>query len=452
MKIKLHENAKKDFNERMKEFLYELKPDKTKKQKHVKIESSASHAFVSGNFTDKEIINISSKGYIDNLSGKQIARYFIADNTPIGLGQESYSAFVKVAETFHRRKEISPLLSLEFIIDCTFEWFEYMYKGLVSADKDFVDFLVQKAEKAIKKLKVSIPISFLSIEKPFKIGNITFEYFKTEFFNSYINHFKSKAQKSEGFNIFERNFRNRYQGMVFASISLEAEQERCIEIARFETERALMVLRFFSPSTFIPIIPCYFGIMGQTDIPKSYVFIFENEIPTVDEGTADRRKYVWPISHKGFEELKKLGIGIASDLIRKQNPSEFENLIINSMSLFGKSLTSNNYQDKIVYLLISIETSLLLNQSEPIQSNVGLRLSFLTESEPKKRKAVKALINEAYKIRSSYIHHGKIVEDWELLKRLQHVIWTAIKNMLINKDKFKTQKNFLDYVEKLILT
>jgi len=457
MKIQLNEKAAIYFNEKVKEFLYELKPDTTKNRDQAKVESSASHVFVSDHFTDKNIINISSVGYVDNLSGKQVARYFLVDKTPIGLDQEFYADFVKFAESLHRKKEINKLLSLEFIIDCTFEWFENRYKGLLHEDIDLVEFLLQKAEKAIKRTKISIPISFLSIEKPFEIGNITFEYFRTEFFDRYINYTKSKAQKSDSFNldnfkIFERNFRKKYQGAVFSSISLEAEQRKCVETARSETEKALMVLRFFSPSTFLPQIPCYFGIMGQTDIPKNHVFIFENEIPLIREEIEEMRMHIWSISHREFEKLRKLGIEIPSDLIIKQNPSEFETLILNSMSLFGRSLTSDNYQDKIVYSLVSIETLLLQNQSEPIQSNVGLRLSFLTESKSEKRKDVKDLINRAYKTRSSYIHHGKIGENWEILEKLQHLIWTAIRNALISKDRFKTQNDFLDYIENLILT
>lgn len=92
------------------------------------------------------------------------------------------------------------------------------------------------------------------------------------------------------------------------------------------------------------------------------------------------------------------------------------------------------------------------NQTEPIQSNVGLRLAFLTCSELERRKNVREVINKAYKFRSSYIHHGNIGEDWELLKELQHIIWTAIRNALASKDKFKTPKEFFDYIESMILS
>jgi len=160
----------------------------------------------------------------------------------------------------------------------------------------------------------------------------------------------------------------------------------------------------------------------------------------------------WSISSHEFSEVNKMGLGLAANLIFKEDPSEFEESVLNSIYLFGRALTSKEFQDKIVYALVSVETLLLQNQSEPIQSNVGLRLAFLTESKPLKRKNIKEIINKAYKFRSSYIHHGKVSKDWELLETIQHTIWTAIRNALVSADRFKTRKEFFDYIENMILS
>lgn len=193
-------------------------------------------------------------------------------------------------------------------------------------------------------------------------------------------------------------------------------------------------------------------MMGQTDLPKRYVFIFKDHIPEIKEGIDEHRRYTWPIRAREISEFERLGLKEASNLISKETLNELESLILNSMTLFGRALISRQYQDKIVYVLVSAETLLIQNQSEPIQYNVGLRLAFLTQKEAEKRKSVKGLINRAYKLRSSYIHHGRTGEDWNLLQNLQHTIWDAIKNILMSKDRFVTQKDFIDYLEKLILS
>lgn len=459
MKIELNENAEKYFNEKVLDFLYELKPDKIQSEKPERVESSAAHVFISEHLTEKDIIGFTSMGYVDNLSGRQVARYFIADNKPIGLDQKSYAEFDKFIEGIYRKIEINSLLSKSFIHDCVFEWFEKKYKGTLPGDINLISFLKEKAEGSIKKYKVSLPISFLSIQSHFKIGKVLFDYLKKDFCDKYINDVKSKVigqdkLDEDKFKMFETRFRKKYQGTVFASIAIEAERQRCIEIAKLQVEKALTVLRFFSPSTFLPEIPCYFGIMGRADIPKNYYFIFEgeDEIPSIQEGIDELRMHTWSISANDFSEVYKMGLGLTSNLIFKEDSTEFEDSILNSIYLFGRSLTSMEFQDKIVYALVSIETLLLQNQTEPIESNVGLRLAFLTESEPEKRKNVKETINKAYKFRSSYIHHGKIREDWELLKDLQHTIWTAIRNALFSADRFKTPNEFLDYIENMILS
>lgn len=459
MKINLNENAERYFNDKVIGFLYQLKPDKTPSRKSQRVESSQAHTYVSGHFGEKEIIKFTSMGYVDNLTGKQVARFFEADKKLIGLDQNAHAEFVRFIESLYQKREINSVLSLSFLYDCVFKWFEDKYKGKLPAENDLISFLKENAEEAIKKFTVYMPISFLSIQKPFEVGNIRFEYLTTNFCDKYISNAKSKISEQgkfdeNSFNVFETRFRNRYQGNVFAAINIEAEQERCIEIAKLAVRKALTVLRFFSPSAFLPEIPSYFCIMGESDLPKNYYFVFENgeEIPSVHEGIDERRMHKWSISASEFAEISKLGIGLAAGLIFKDNPNEFEDSVLNSMHLFGRALTSKEFQDKIVYALVSAENLLLQNQSEPIQSNVGLRLAFLTESEHQKRKAVKVTINKSYKFRSAYIHHGKVIEEWELLKDLQHAIWTAIRNAMILANKFATRKDFFDYIEKMILS
>jgi len=140
MKIKLNEKAEKYFNEKVMDFLYERKPDKTQRQKTKRVESSTTHAFVSEHFTEKDIIEFTSMGYVDNLSGRQVVRYFISDNIPIGLDQKSYTQFDRFIESLYRKREINSLLSQSFIHDCAFKWFEKKYKGTLHGEIDLISF------------------------------------------------------------------------------------------------------------------------------------------------------------------------------------------------------------------------------------------------------------------------------------------------------------------------
>lgn len=95
---------------------------------------------------------------------------------------------------------------------------------------------------------------------------------------------------------------------------------------------------------------------------------------------------------------------------------------------------------------------MLQNPTEPVQANISQRLAFLTSKNFKDRKEVLNLIRDAYSLRSSYVHHGVSKPNFDLLQKVQHVVWTALRNILMTLDKFNTQKNLLDYIEELILT
>ena len=230
MKINLNEKAERYFNDKVMGFLYQLKPDKTPRRKSQRIESSQAHTYVSGHFEEKDIIEFTSIGYVDNLTGKQVARFFNADEKHIGLDQTAHAEFVRFIESLYKKREINSLLSLSFLYDYVFKWFEEKYKGKLHAENDLISFIKENAEKAKRKFTVYIPISFLSIQKSFEGGKVRFEYLTKNFCDKYISNAKSKISEQgkldeNSFNVFETRFRKRYQGTVFAAITIEAEQK-----------------------------------------------------------------------------------------------------------------------------------------------------------------------------------------------------------------------------------
>jgi hypothetical protein len=331
-----------------------------------------------------------------------------------------------------------------------FKWIEDRYKGSVSQSKTFIDHLISSSENDIKEYKVSIPISFLFIQAPFIIGKVTFEFFAIDFFDELEAHLKTFNQNdnTEGF----KKFRKKYQGVVFASTSIIAEQEKAVELAIQETEKALMVLRLLSPTTYIPQIPSYFGRMGFTHVPISHCFIFADKFPIVKESVAVKSDFNLKVNSEDLNMMKLGGLDYLSQLISKSDPNEFERLLLNSISIFTKGIVSSDLQDKFVFSLASIETLLLADSSEPIQHSVGLRLAFGASRSREERKQIIQLVKRAYTIRSSYLHHGKASSDMGVLTGLQHTIVTALRNIMMNSSRFSNQAQLIDFIENMILS
>lgn len=454
MTIELSKDAEKYLNEQAEELLLLLQPaNLKKKQPDGKAQSSATHVFTE-TIAESEITDFRITGTVDHF-GAEKSRYFQTQLGPIGLEGDSYTRFEGLINMFSSRAELRKLLTANFLKIILFEWFEKRHKGELTSSTNFVACLKERALAEIKTRKISIPISYMTIEKPFKIGNITFEYYTTDFFDQIEKHIRANVgNQTESLNEGIRAIRKRYQGVVFASISVHAETEKCIDIANQETENALMVLRFFSPTTFVPEIPSYFGMMGKVHIPSRYLFIFEDglSMPTIKEEFAERRDPMCILREQDIQDFKNHGLGHASELITKENRTELEELLMTSLFLFTRGTVAKEFQDKLVFTLVSIETLLLQNQSEPIQRSVGLRLCFLAASKVNERKQVVDLVKEAYKERSKYLHHGHSKSDFELLQKLQHIVWTAFINVLSITDRYSTQNELLKFIEEKILS
>lgn len=451
MDIKLPSQAEEYFNKKAEELFSLLQPSSLKGRGKPKTKLSNSHS-VKYSLNSKDFINIRMTGAIDGF-GRERSRYFQTQEGSIGLEGEKYSHFAQLVTELVERSELKDFLSEEFLKEILFRWLEKKYKEEFTEAFNCVDYLKKRAKEEIKTRKISTPISYLSIEKPFKIGNVTFEFYTKEFFDRFEKHIREDLNKrGSDSGSFVDKLRDDYQGTVFSSISIKGETRKCIEIAKEETEKALVGLRFFSPTAFIPEIPSYFGVMGKVFIPSSHVFIFENDFPNIQKKINETRYFIFKVREEDLQKFREYGLDHLNKLLIKENKTKLEKLLLNCLFLFSKAITAKDFQDTLVFTLVSIETLLLRSTSEPIQSTVGLRLSFLSGQNIKDRKYVKKLVNDAYRVRSAYLHHGKRKKDFTLLKNLQLHVWIALRNVLVTRDNYSSQEELLKYIEDLVLS
>lgn len=409
---------------------------------------SIAHQVIDHHFQDEDVIGSTSFSTIDGF-GKEKSKFFESDKGFIGLADSDYDAYENIIERIAIRADVKTYLSREYIGSTLFKWFEGLYKGTLPQSVGFTQYLIECSENDVKDIKIAVPISYLDIEESFKVGRVVFEFYTKEFFDDFEAAVASRNPSFEKDGL--RNIRREYQGVVFASLVVCAEKERACEIATEETEKAITLLRFFSPSVFWPEIPSYLGRMGHANVPVSHSFVFEDKWPVIHSAVDEKVDYRLPIDKKHLQFLRGSGLDDGSELISKPNPTDYEKLLLNSISMFTKGVVSTDYHDKVVFCLASIETLLLKNTSEPIQHSIGLRLAFLSSLRPQQRKSVIDLVREAYEIRSSYIHHGKKRQDIDLLRNIQMTIWSVLRKCIRNRSQFQNQAQLLDFVERLIL-
>lgn len=391
-----------------------------------------------------------------NAFGDKLSHFFTTkDNRLIGLDNAQYLETASFIKDLTKKKELRSVVSEQFIHEVAFNWFKEKYDGTISIDSKFCGYLIEKIKEEIKEYVIRCPIEFMSIEQPFNVGNVHFDFFTEKHIkdieNNSLRTKKNKTEK-EAIKIYLENIRKKYQGKVYTLIRVRAEKNRAIEIAKNETEKAIMVLRFFSPSAFLSKIHQYFGRMGQVHIPSTHIFIYPGDMPIIHTGIdSNYNQLNHHIGHKELEMYDKTGIKTLSDLIKKEELNSFEESLLTSLSYFTKGISLADYGDKLIYLFTSIEMLLLKNDNEPIQDNLTRRLSFLTDSPPTRKQTIETFKN-VYKQRGKYLHHGYKKISSKELEMVQQKIWTAIRKLLLLSDKFENKKELIDDLEKRILS
>ena len=74
-----------------------------------------------------------------------------------------------------------------------------------------------------------------------------------------------------------------------------------------------------------------------------------------------------------------------------------------ALLIYSRNSVAITPADKLVYILVGLESVLIRNSNEPLGKNIGERMAFLVGDSVDSRKAVLANVDEIYKLRSSFI-------------------------------------------------
>ncbi|MBI5867975.1 MAG: hypothetical protein HZB43_06750 [candidate division Zixibacteria bacterium] len=374
----------------------------------------------------------------------------MTDQGLLGIENSAFEEFRKVVAQVHKPATVNSVLSVDYIEDRILEWIEKHVRGEIGPETQFVTFLSTCAGRDVRKRKVAIPVSFLTIDRPFCLGAIMFEYLRKDLFDEWESRSPLAADGSATPKGRLTPLRKRYQGVVCCSMEVEGETTRAIQRATTEARMAINVLRFFTPACAVAV-PCFYGLMGRTLVPTSHALVFDDPVPDIVEGM-ETPALPYQIMSEDLKEFERHGWNLAGQLLTTKTKTAFEETVFDTIQLFARAIEAQDTQDKLLYALVAAETLLLRDQSEPILVHLWLRLAFLVELDVAGRREIKELVQDAYKRRSAFVHHGEIDVSPVTLSGIFITVWTAIRNALVVSGDFKTKADFLDYLENRILT
>ena len=309
-------------------------------------------------------------------------------------------------------------------------------------------------EKIIGDYEIVIPINFLHIEKSFALGNVNFRPFSKTSIDELefraVTQAQDSPQKDLVRQLFDQKIRQ-FQGYAVATILLQAEPARAYEIAIEETNTALSMLRIFSSSTREPLSYYSAAVWGSSNISKGYLIALkEGNFNQMCIQTLDRRPMSEYLNNQAIDDLYLAGLSILDNLLGlRSKRNKFQKKLLEALILYSRSAISKDIADKLVYILVALESIFLKNSSEPIQQNLGERIAFLIGDSLEKRKRIIKVTRETYTLRSRFVHHGHSIDDdhLETMREFMQYAWQAIVSLIHQSNSVSTVEALLDMLD-----
>jgi len=332
--------------------------------------------------------------------------------------------------------------------------------------------LRNRLRAGVERWSFVIPIANLTLErKQLKIGNVRFFTFTDSHVTSWKSMFYNTSYKLKPETRIKyrdeicNNVLAPLKQCVCAGITVEAKYERASELALQEVRNALHVITMFFLGN-EDFYRRYIGIKGEivavnsTDSRRNVLFS-SNGLPGFHIETAGPR-YPLELDKTRVDWMMKSGLREVTALIAKKETNSFEDRLRTAIYWLGAAMNVqiasttkevdtkidlarnqkgkrmkqfrdfefHNFAERLIKLIVALESLVILDEREPVASNLGERAAFLVAKKPNDRIYVDGQIKKLYRLRSRAIHHGRTEITHEELDWLSIVVQTAIIRLI----------------------
>lgn len=312
-----------------------------------------------------------------------------------------------------------------------------------------VDCVLNKCEQELKYLEIWIPIAETFIQSDLRIGNVILKTISKEVLDQWMDHWgEGICNKEQTKTDFMARYQKKIQGISAATIRLNAEPIRAFEIAVEESEKALSILRIFSPAAVHPRLNTYITLLGKEHIDcYTYFLVNDAKLLSITEGLIDNSGIASALSNDAISRIKSSGLDLLSEILASGPETKFQEQVLDSIFIYSRCPLAKDVADKLIYILVAIESILLKDDNEPIQQNISKRMAYLIGNTVEQRKNVIENVIKIYKLRSSFIHHGQRIEDMDTLLIFMRYARTFFQIIIENITKFKDKQELIDKIE-----
>jgi hypothetical protein len=447
MQLELHLDAAKNFDAKAEELVSKLIPDPYARQRR---ENTFNPGVVIHELP--ESAEVTRSGYVSPYGGREIAKYFWDGSQNIGLFEEGYKDLVRLAERIQKNKTFRDRVSLKLLIELIFKWVKAKHQR--TTDETMTAEVLAECEKELKELELWLPIAFLNIESEMTIGRVTLRTVTKEMLEEWFELVRPFAINNTEAQIEARfdKWREDMQGYAAATIKVFAEPIRAAEIAVAEAERAVALLRVFSPASYAPEQLSYTVLRGK-EVMEGFnqLTVEDGHIIEHSEQSFNHSTPVWRLANEGIIELYQLGLYRLSDLLNRDKLTQYQEALLDSVLLYSKAALAKDPVEKLIAIVVALESFLLKDSNEPIQQNLAERIAFLFDESSSERREKKKQVLSAYSLRSAFIHHGHNIgtDEMDTLQKFLGTAWLSVIALIGNSDTYKTKEELFDKIEGL---
>lgn len=454
MRLELHPEAARNFNAKAEGLLAELAsaPRRVHRGHQGPLDPDI---HVVAHLEPEDIIGDIKFGHVDDF-GNEVAKTFEAGAELIGLFGESYKNLVRIAEAMHKVKTLHTAVSLRLLIDTIFDWVRHRHQA--SPVPGMTEYVLAECEKRLEEVEIWIPVYMLHVQSPFTIGRVTLREITRAIIDEW--HGGMLAQVPEASKaVVEHHLskeRAKLQGFAAATLKLHAEPERAAEIAFEEVEEALALLRFFAPASFNPRYTSHCVPLGRQHVESSkYLTVQGGKITSYFTGVVDTREPAWALSTSQIAELRSHGIDTLNGILTRPRRTDFQEDVLAALRMYSKSSLTKDFADRLVYMLVALESMFLRNSSEPIVDNISERMAFFAGQTVTERRAIVSNVKKTYGLRSSFVHHGRAIgiDEIATLEEFMVTAWRCMQGLIsYAADDGATKARLLDSLESMKLS
>lgn len=378
---------------------------------------SAAHLPVAGHISPHDLAD--PHGTVrsaEDAAGELVELTFAGTRGVYQLRGEAATEVSRLARVVSARNEIRAVCDATFVKNSLVRWLEISLQGSAESNtpKSWVEALGTDLAAAVTETTFRVPLVGIVIDQAFRLGPYVITYFSQQDIEDRVSQVPEEHRA-----IARHQFQQHYQGKVCVEGRVTAVPSKAESFALQAAEDVIRGLRFVHPAA-----------VDIAQTPRLDVYDCKRpRIPHVVLKTASGSRSasglqptdrgVDLVLRRGeLQLLTDVGLGAVDQYLNTPTHTQLNEAGWGALGIFARGVDSPLWRDRVINALVAAETLLLSNSTEPIQRSLGQRIAVLLGGTLAEKRQVIDDIDDAYKARSAFIHHGEdVAESREPLSR-----------------------------------